>query len=117
VELDGKVYPIAQCNNVYIFPGVGLGVIAAGANRVTDNMLMAASNALAEHAPVVKKGEGAMLPDLGNIREITKYIALKVGLQAQEDGVAPGVTEEKLSASIERNFWYPGYRKYRRRSY
>ncbi|WP_069948906.1 NAD-dependent malic enzyme [Microbulbifer aggregans] len=117
VELDGKVYPIAQCNNVYIFPGVGLGVIAAGANRVTDNMLMAASNALAEHAPVVKKGEGAMLPDLNNIREITKYIALKVGLQAQEDGVAPGVTEEKLEAAIERNFWYPGYRKYRRRSY
>ena len=117
VELDGKTYPIAQCNNVYIFPGVGLGVIAAGASRVTDGMLMAASNALAEHAPVVKSGEGALLPALSNIREITQYIALKVGLQAQEDGVAPGITTEKLEASIARNFWYPGYRKYRRRSF
>ena len=117
VELDGKTYPIAQCNNVYIFPGVGLGVIAAGASRVTDGMLMAASNALAEHAPVVKKGEGALLPALSDIREITRHIALKVGLQAQADGVAPGINEEKLNASIERNFWYPGYRKYRRRSF
>ena len=117
VELDGKTYPIAQCNNVYIFPGVGLGVIAAGASRVTDGMLMAASNALAEHAPVVKKGEGALLPALSDIREITRHIALKVGLQAQADGVAPGIDQEKLTASIERNFWYPGYRKYRRRSF
>ncbi|MFI2809745.1 MULTISPECIES: NAD-dependent malic enzyme [Microbulbifer] len=117
VELDGHSYRIAQCNNVYIFPGVGLGVIAAGASRVTDGMLMAASNALAENAPVAKTGEGALLPALSNIREITRYIALKVGQQAQEDGVAPVVSEEKLSASIERNFWYPGYRKYRRRSF
>ncbi|WP_237056907.1 NAD-dependent malic enzyme [Microbulbifer sediminum] len=117
VELEGDTYRIAQCNNVYIFPGIGLGVVAAGASRVTDGMLMAASNALAENAPVVKTGEGALLPSLSDIREITKYIALKVGQQAQEDGVAPVVSEEKLSASIERNFWYPGYRKYRRRSF
>ncbi|SDK12704.1 NAD-dependent malic enzyme [Microbulbifer yueqingensis] len=117
VELEGQTYRVAQCNNVYIFPGIGLGVIAAGASRVTDGMLMAASNALAEHAPVVQRGEGSLLPALSDIREITRYIALKVGQQAQEDGVAPGISEEKLSASIERNFWYPGYRKYRRRSF
>ncbi|MFV8783865.1 NAD-dependent malic enzyme [Microbulbifer sp. SA54] len=116
VEIDGVRHTIAQCNNVYIFPGVGLGVIAAGARRVTDNMLMAASNALAEHAPVVKSAEGALLPPLAEIRDITLYIARAVGLQAQEDGVAPKVSEERLEASIERNSWSPGYRKYRRRS-
>ena len=117
VELAGKTYSIAQCNNVYIFPGVGLGVIAAGASRVTDNMLMAASNALAEQAPVVKTGKGAMLPPLAEIREVSKRIALAVGRQAQEDGVAPVVDEEKLERAIERNFWKPNYRKYRRRAF
>ena len=114
VELNGKKYPIAQCNNVYIFPGIGLGVIAANANRVTENMLMAASNALAENAPVVQKGSGALLPSLSNIREVGKAIAMAVGLQAQEDGVAPGITREKLEKNIEKNFWSPNYRRYRR---
>ncbi|MCW8127306.1 NAD-dependent malic enzyme [Microbulbifer halophilus] len=117
VELEGKSHAIAQCNNVYIFPGVGLGVIAAGANRVTDNMLMAASNALAENAPVVKQGEGALLPPLSEIRNLSKNIALAVGKQAQEDGVSPVVDEEKLERSIERNFWTANYRKYRRRAF
>ncbi|AQQ69121.1 NAD-dependent malic enzyme [Microbulbifer agarilyticus] len=114
VEVEGKKYPIAQCNNVYIFPGVGLGVIAANANRVTENMLMAASNALAENAPVVKEGSGALLPAMSNIREVGKAIAMAVGLQAQEDGVAPGITQEKLEKNIEKNFWSPNYRRYRR---
>ncbi|WP_078083969.1 NAD-dependent malic enzyme [Microbulbifer mangrovi] len=114
VELNDKKYPIAQCNNVYIFPGIGLGVIASGANRVTENMLMAASNALAEHAPVVKHGSGALLPPLSEIRELGKAIAMAVGKQAQEDGVAPGITEEKLERNIEKNFWSPNYRRYRR---
>ncbi|WP_323844566.1 NAD-dependent malic enzyme [Microbulbifer magnicolonia] len=117
VELAGKTYPIAQCNNVYIFPGIGLGAIAAGANRVTDNMLMAASNALAEQAPVVKKGKGALLPPLAEIRDVSRDIALAVGKQAQQDGVAPVVDEEKLVRAIERNFWTPNYRTYRRRSF
>ncbi|GAB2513992.1 NAD-dependent malic enzyme [Microbulbifer agarilyticus] len=114
VEVGDKKYPIAQCNNVYIFPGVGLGVIAANANRVTENMLMAASNALAENAPVVKEGSGALLPAMSNIREVGKAIAMAVGLQAQEDGVAPGITQEKLEKNIEKNFWSPSYRRYRR---
>ncbi|SHE71378.1 NAD-dependent malic enzyme [Microbulbifer donghaiensis] len=117
VELGGKRYPIAQCNNVYIFPGIGLGVIAAAATRVTDNMLMAASNALAEQAPVVKAGKGAMLPLLAEIRDVSKHIAMAVGRQAQEDGVAPVVDEEKLERAIERNFWTPNYRHYRRRAF
>ncbi|WP_325027359.1 malic enzyme-like NAD(P)-binding protein, partial [Microbulbifer pacificus] len=115
--LDGEKYPIAQCNNVYIFPGIGLGVVAAGANRVTENMLMAASNALAENAPVVKEGSGALLPPLSQIREVGKAIALAVGKQAQADGVAPGITEEKLEKNIEKNFWHPDYRRYRRRAF
>jgi malate dehydrogenase (oxaloacetate-decarboxylating) len=57
VEYEGKTYPIAQCNNSYIFPGIGLGVLSSGATRITDNMLMAASEALADVSPLAK-GQG-----------------------------------------------------------
>lgn len=117
VVLNGETYPIAQCNNAYIFPGIGLGVVAARASRVTDGMLMAASNALANGAPMVKHGEGALLPALSDIQEISKAIAFDVARQAQEDGVALRSDDETLWASIERNFWHPRYRDYRRRAF
>ncbi|MBZ5876544.1 NAD-dependent malic enzyme [Chromohalobacter israelensis] len=108
---------IAQCNNAYIFPGIGLGVVAANASRVTDKMLMAASNALAQGAPIVKTGKGALLPSLGDIREISKEIAFAVAKQAQEEDVALASSDEVLWDAIERHFWYPRYRAYRRRAF
>ncbi|WP_136068982.1 NAD-dependent malic enzyme [Modicisalibacter radicis] len=117
VSVDGRKVAIAQCNNAYIFPGVGLGVVAANATRVTDGMLMAASNALANGAPIVEYGEGALLPALKNIRGLSKAIAFDVAKQAQEEGVALSSSDEVLRAAIERNFWYPRYRRYRRRAY
>ncbi|CAN0604488.1 unnamed protein product, partial [Ectocarpus sp. 12 AP-2014] len=88
VVYNGRTYPIAQCNNAYIFPGIGLGVIAASATRVTDEMLMSASRALAREAPLVKEGKGALLPPLSRIRHISKSIAFEVAAQAQQNGVA-----------------------------
>ncbi|MGL6159199.1 NAD-dependent malic enzyme [Microbulbifer sp.] len=117
VTVNGETYPIAQCNNVYIFPGVGLGVIAAGATRVTESMLMAASKALASQAPINTTGENILLPRLSTIRELSKKIAFDVARQAQSDGVALVSEAEDLVSAIEQNFWYPRYRKYRRRSF
>nr|WP_298414940.1 NAD-dependent malic enzyme [uncultured Halomonas sp.] len=113
---EGRV-AIAQCNNAYIFPGVGLGVVASGAKRVTDTMLMAASNALANNAPIVVKGEGALLPSLGDIREVSMLIAFDVAKQAQEEGIALRSSDEALRKIIKRNFWYPRYRDYRRNAF
>ncbi|WP_282103617.1 NAD-dependent malic enzyme [Halomonas getboli] len=117
VEHGGRSYPIAQCNNAYIFPGIGLGVVAAGAKRITDTMLMAASRALADAAPVAKTGEGAVLPALADIRELSRAIAFEVGAEAQREGVALKSDEKTLRDAIERNFWTPEYRAYRRRSF
>ncbi|WP_407069965.1 NAD-dependent malic enzyme [Marinobacter sp.] len=117
VELNGKTYPIAQCNNAYIFPGIGLGVIAAGASGVTDTMLMAASDALARQAPIVQQTGERLLPDLARIQEISRNIAFDVARQAQEDGVvALRSDDDTLRRTIERNFWRPQYRRYIRRS-
>jgi len=117
VKFNGKTYPIAQCNNAYIFPGIGLGVIAAGASRVTDTMLMAAANALANEAPIVQQTGEQLLPSLGDIQQISRNIAFDVARQAQEDGVVTlHSDDDTIRRTIERNFWRPQYRRYLRRS-
>lgn len=116
VELDGHTYPIAQCNNAYVFPGIGLGVVAAGATRVTDTMLMAAANALAKQAPIVQQTGERLLPGLADIQDISRVIAFDVAKQAQEEGVALRSDDETIRRAIERNFWRPRYRRYLRRA-
>jgi malate dehydrogenase (oxaloacetate-decarboxylating) len=117
VDIAGKRHEIAQCNNSYIFPGVGLGAIAAKATRITDNMMIAASRALADSSPMVKSGQGALLPPLGEIRQVSKLIARAVFMQAVEDGVAMPVPEDLIDEKIAANFWEPVYRDYRRTSF
>lgn len=117
VVIGDKIIDIAQCNNSYIFPGVGLGVIASGASRITDNMMMAASRALAEASPMVRHGTGALLPPLSKIRELSRSIARAVFIQAINDGVALPVPDELIDDTIQANFWEPEYRDYRRTSF
>ncbi|RLM03104.1 NAD-dependent malic enzyme [Gibbsiella quercinecans] len=117
VMYKGKQYPIAQCNNSYIFPGIGLGVLASGANRVTDAMLMAASRTLAECSPLANDGQGPLLPNIDDIQGVSKCIAMEVGKAAQLQGVAVVTSEDALSKAIEHNFWSPQYRNYKRTSF
>ncbi|OSM96873.1 MULTISPECIES: NAD-dependent malic enzyme [Lonsdalea] len=117
VTHKGEIYPIAQCNNSYIFPGIGLGVLASGARRITDGMLMAASRALAACSPLANDGKGGLLPDIEKIQDVSHHIALEVAKIAQEDGVAEVTTEEALIKAIEHNFWQPQYRTYKRTSF
>ncbi len=116
VTVKEKTYPIAQCNNAYIFPGIGLGIISSGALRVTDEMMMAASEALASHSPLVNTGSGLVLPPLTDIQQVSKDIAFAVGKMAQQQGVAVKTSAEALLQAIEENFWLPEYRSYRRTS-
>ncbi|UMO89027.1 NAD-dependent malic enzyme [Pectobacterium sp. PL64] len=117
VNYQGKVFPIAQCNNSYIFPGIGLGVLASGAKRITDGMLMAASRALADCSPLANNGEGALLPDLSDIQQVSKRIALDVGKAAQLQGAAVVTSADALQKAIDHNFWQPQYRSYKRTSF
>ena len=116
VEFNGRSIPVAQCNNVYVFPAIGLGAIASGATRVTEAMLMAASRALADASPLVRIGEGALLPEIGTIGEVTRSIAFEVGKAAQLSGVAEKMSDDALLQSIKDNFWLPHYRPYKRRA-
>ncbi|MGC9492515.1 NAD-dependent malic enzyme [Vibrio genomosp. F10] len=114
---DGKTYPIAQCNNSYIFPGIGLGVLAVSAKRVTDEMLMESSRALSECSPLAINGQGALLPPLESIHSVSKKIAFAVAKKAIQQGVALEITDEAIESAIEQHFWQPVYRRYKRTAF
>lgn len=80
---DGRVIRIGQCNNSFIFPGVGLGVIAAGARRVTDAMFVAAARVLSEFAPVLSDPEKPLYPPLEQVREVSLKVAVAVAREAR----------------------------------
>jgi len=109
VSYGGRTIPIAQCNNVYIFPAMGLGVIASGARRVTDAMMQAAAEALALNSPALKDSSASLLPFLTDIRRVAAEIAVAVGIQAQKDGVAPGFAEHELRERVRQTQWTPAY--------
>lgn len=117
VEYQGKTYPIAQCNNSYIFPGIGLGVIAAKAKLISDEMLMAASNALANASPLANTGTGELLPPLRKISTLSRQIAFDVAKVAMSQGLALEQNDENLLQSIEQNYWHAKYRPYKRVSF
>jgi malate dehydrogenase (oxaloacetate-decarboxylating) len=114
VEVGGKSMIVAQTNNSYIFPGVGLGVIASRARRVTDKMFMAAALALADLSPTKQAAHAPLLPPIGKLREVAGAVAKKVALQAQNDGAAGDISAKALEAQIEKMMWVPEYRPYRR---
>ncbi len=109
VKYGDEIVPIAQCNNVCIFPAIGLGVIASKARRVTDGMILAAARSLAEHSPAVSGLSGRLLPPVEDLRRVAVEIAIAVGLAAQEAGVAPITSPEELSRRVAETQWSPAY--------
>jgi malate dehydrogenase (oxaloacetate-decarboxylating) len=114
VSYGDDLITIAQCNNSYIFPGIGLGVLAAEATRITNAMLMAASRALADCSPLGRDGHGPLLPPLTDIHSVSKEIAFWVAKTAQLQGVALQTSDDVIRQNIEKNFWSPEYREYKR---
>jgi malate dehydrogenase (oxaloacetate-decarboxylating) len=109
VNYGGRTIPIAQCNNVYIFPAIGLGVVASGARRVTDAMMLAAARSLAENSPILEDSSASLLPPLTDIRRVAVQIAIAVGVEAQGEGLAPKTSKEELHQRVIRNQWTPAY--------
>ncbi len=109
VNIDGREIEIAQCNNSYIFPGMGLAVVVGNIKRITDDMMMAAALALSELAPAVQTGAGRLLPELSNIREVSQHIAKAVILSAIKEGHADPIPANKLESCIKSAVWEPNY--------
>jgi malate dehydrogenase (oxaloacetate-decarboxylating) len=112
----GSPFPgVTQTNNSYVFPGVGLGILAAGARRVTDAMFTAAARALASLSPAHRDPSAPLLPPVEDLRTVAIAVATAVARQAAADGVAPAHDDRTLRDRIHATMWTPVYRRYRRR--
>ena len=112
VDLNGRHYVPRQGNNSYIFPGVGLGVVAVGASRVTDEMFMEAARTLAGTVSRADLDQGSLYPPLRNIREVSLLIATAVAEVAYRRGLADVDRPADLSALIRAQMYQPEYLGY-----
>ena len=116
VSLKGRTIKIAQCNNFYIFPAIGLAVAASDAKRVTDRMMIATTEALgniSQHSANNTATE--LLPPIESMKDVAIQIAVRVGLQAQQDGVAQIMSKHELRERVQQRFWIPQYLGYKLR--
>ncbi|GMQ80602.1 MAG: NAD-dependent malic enzyme [Rhodothermia bacterium] len=109
VEYRGRTFKPGQGNNSYIFPGVGLGIIACGARRVTDDMFMAAAKTLAGMVHEEDIGVGSLFPPLSSIRKVSLQIAIAVAEAAYETGLATETRPENLEEHIAGLMYDPTY--------
>src|SRR5271165_3845183 len=107
VSYGGRTIRIAQCNNVFIFPAMGLAVVASGAQRVTDAMMLVAAQTLGANSPALKDPLGSLLPPLTDIRRVASQIAVAVGMEAQKHDLAPKTSEEELRQRVTAAQWTP----------
>jgi len=112
VDLGGIHYEIGQANNALVFPGLGLGVIAARARRVTDGMLLAAARAVADLVDISAPGD-PLLPRVADLRETSVAVAVAVARAAEAEGVASAALAADLAGQLRTLMWEPRYRPVR----
>ena len=113
VERNGRPVRVAQTNNAYVFPGVGLGLVATRSRRATEGMFMAAARALAEASPARLDPGAPLLPPVADLRDVSARVAVAVGEEAHRAGLSaaePG--SEEIETLVRRKIWVPDYRPY-----
>ncbi|MGD8588729.1 MAG: NAD-dependent malic enzyme [Chromatiales bacterium] len=112
VEHKGRQHIISQGNNVYIFPGIGLGALVAEASKVTEPMFAAAAEAVAEMVRTEELAQGALYPSLTRLREVSARIAEAVVKEARDSGIGRHIRDENISGEVDKMMWFPEYAEY-----
>jgi len=116
VEFEGKRYEVSECNNALCFPGIGLGCVLSRASVCSDEMIVAATKALAELSPALQDIDKALLPPIPRIKEISQKIAMAVIKTAAKDGTARinGIPVDEgdgvLAGWVNRQMWAAEYK-------
>ena len=111
VNYDGHLHRVGQANNVFVFPGMGLGVLTVGARRVSDRMFLAASKALASAVGADLVGAGQLYPSIADVRATSAAVAKAVAHQAVSEGLADPMPD--IDQRVEEEMWFPEYLPYR----
>ena len=114
VEIGGMRREIGQANNVFVFPGVGLGAIVAETRGVTDEMFLAAAETLAAHVSAERLAVGALYPSVVTLRGVSREIAIRVAAEAIRSGLSPLPADTDVAALVDAAMWWPAYAPYRR---
>ncbi len=109
IRLDGKTQRVGQANNVFIFPGLGLGSIVSGATEVTDSMIGASAHALADSLTASDRSARCLMPEVSRLWEVSGIVGLAVAKQAVADGVASCKDGDDLEKMIDEYRWEPAY--------
>ena len=116
VEHAGRAIAIGQCNNVFVFPGVGLGVIVSRARRVSDAMFLAAARALSARAPIRRSPGGALYPGVEEVRTVAREVAIAVADRAQAEGLAEPAPLAETARKVDAAMWEPRYARVKYRA-
>ncbi|ASQ45649.1 NAD-dependent malic enzyme [Legionella clemsonensis] len=114
VEYQNRLLQIAQCNNALVFPGIGLGILAIKAKRLSKGMIWAAASTLSEHAPSKKDSFLPLLPSLDDAQTVAKQIAIAVAHTAINENLAQINQNVDLEQLINDLFWEPRYLPFRK---
>ncbi|MGD0946959.1 MAG: NAD-dependent malic enzyme [Candidatus Binatia bacterium] len=109
----GRKIHFSQCNNLYVFPGVGLGALVSQVARITHRMVNAASRAIADMVSAEERSRGQLLPPLKDVRKVAFTVAFAIAKQARDDGLGMIATDERLADLLQKAMWTPQYYPYR----
>mgnify|MGYP000990726336 FL=1 len=112
VQYGGREYEIGQCNNVFIFPGVGMGALLAGCATISSGMVRSAAYALAQNVSQEELDAGMLFPEVSRLREISRKVAEAVMRVAAEEGIGEKMTDEERIQRLNDFIWEPVYSEY-----
>jgi malic enzyme len=113
VELGGVHHEVGQANNVFVFPGLGLGAIVAEARGISDAMILVAARTLAAQVGEDRLATGAIYPPVQGLRAVSRAIAVAVAREAVDSGLAGIPAGTDLEAAVDAAMWWPAYVSYR----
>jgi malate dehydrogenase (oxaloacetate-decarboxylating) len=103
----------SQCNNMFIFPGMGLGALVCGATKITHKMFVAASKAVSSLVTDDQCKQNILLPELSKIRQVSLAVAKAIAIEARDSGLARRLSDEEIEALLTKAQWKPEYTNYR----
>ena len=112
VQYGGRTFRIGQGNNVFVFPGLGLGALLSGSDKVTDGMIVAAANAVAKSVTKEELDSGMLYPSVARLGQICRDVASSVITAAGAEGVGDELTPAEIQDRIITAHWRPHYRRY-----